>query len=343
MIALALLACSSPAPPPLPSPGLVVSVQGGEAPGLVVMAPDGSGARRLTDGTFDAGAAWSPDGGRIVFTRMVETPAQLDDPCGLPFHGAAMVLDPVSGDVRLIADIPVVIGSLRWSPDGSKIAFWTGWGDPAACDRDGFGETRVWIAAADGSGARELGLGAMPEWSPDGEALAIVKDGSVYTVSPDGAPIRTVYTADGGKSGAAAAVWSRDGAMIGFATSEGAVSRLWTAPSADGAPTLAAPGAAWEIPVAYTPGGDLLLASTLPGPPDDPEIVKLSPDGTRTRLASHAGRDLEPALSPDGTQVVFRSNRDGAWEIYVVSLDVSGLTRLTHDAVAVESGPAWRP
>lgn len=48
----------------------------------------------------------------------------------------------------------------------------------------------------------------------------------------------------------------------------------------------------------------------------------------------------DPAWSPDGNQIAFRSGRDGFPEIYVMDVDVSNQTRLTFD----QSGnvdPAW--
>jgi len=52
--------------------------------------------------------------------------------------------------------------------------------------------------------------------------------------------------------------------------------------------------------------------------------------------------DTAPALSPDGQRVVFMSNRDGNWEIYMVNVDGSGLRRLTDNA-AQDGLPTWSP
>jgi Tol biopolymer transport system component len=46
--------------------------------------------------------------------------------------------------------------------------------------------------------------------------------------------------------------------------------------------------------------------------------------------------------SPDGSRIVFQSNRSGQWDIYVIDSDGSDLRRLTHDA-AHDRTPVWSP
>ena len=52
--------------------------------------------------------------------------------------------------------------------------------------------------------------------------------------------------------------------------------------------------------------------------------------------------DLRPAWSPDGSKIVFSSNRDGDGydRIYVMTADGSGVNRLTNDS-ARDSDPNW--
>lgn len=52
--------------------------------------------------------------------------------------------------------------------------------------------------------------------------------------------------------------------------------------------------------------------------------------------------DTAPSISPDGKRVAFMSNRNDNWDIYVVNIDGSGLTRLTTDD-ARDGLPTWSP
>jgi Tol biopolymer transport system component len=53
-------------------------------------------------------------------------------------------------------------------------------------------------------------------------------------------------------------------------------------------------------------------------------------------------KDGSPAWSPDGRRIAFYSERDGNAEIYVMSADGTGVTRLTNTK-ADEGYPAWSP
>ncbi len=61
-----------------------------------------------------------------------------------------------------------------------------------------------------------------------------------------------------------------------------------------------------------------------------------------TRLTYGEWDDITPALSPDGTQIAFASNRDGQWDLYVMELD-SGLSKRITDTPEYEAAPSWSP
>lgn len=65
-------------------------------------------------------------------------------------------------------------------------------------------------------------------------------------------------------------------------------------------------------------------------------------DGSEVRLTNNAAVDDDPAISPDGKQVLFVSERDGNKELYLVKVDGTGLKRLTNNTVP-DYLPCWHP
>jgi Tol biopolymer transport system component len=71
------------------------------------------------------------------------------------------------------------------------------------------------------------------------------------------------------------------------------------------------------------------------------EIYLLTPDD-EINLTNDPEEDIESDLSADGTKVVFSSDREGVYHLYVVNVDGSGLEKLTHEA-AGDFSPRWSP
>lgn len=53
--------------------------------------------------------------------------------------------------------------------------------------------------------------------------------------------------------------------------------------------------------------------------------------------------DLFQAWSSNGTQLVFHSDRDGNFEVYVINVDRSGIINLTVNVAADDGFPDWGP
>jgi TolB protein len=62
-----------------------------------------------------------------------------------------------------------------------------------------------------------------------------------------------------------------------------------------------------------------------------------------TRLTSGAWDDRDPAVSPDGRQVVFSSNRNGYWELYLLDLATGLITDRLTDRLDYDGAPSWSP
>ncbi len=74
---------------------------------------------------------------------------------------------------------------------------------------------------------------------------------------------------------------------------------------------------------------------------DDPYVVNANGSGLR-KLTSNPANDFDPAWSPDGRMIAFRSERDGNTEIYLMAADGSTQRNLSRDP-SDDWGPTWSP
>ena len=139
---------------------------------IAVIDRDGRNLRRLTDPpasatsyAIDIAAAWSPDGSRLLFTRITTDMSSNAESSAL-----WTVPVPAGFSAPLGAATPLAGGSggytADWSPDGARIVF--------AAVTAGADDGALTVVNADGTGtALTTGArGLMPAWSPDGATIA---------------------------------------------------------------------------------------------------------------------------------------------------------------------------
>ncbi|HXL44564.1 MAG TPA: hypothetical protein VN960_10970 [Gaiellaceae bacterium] len=144
--------------------------------GLYVFDGTGTKPRRITPDEWEAQyPAWSPDGGRIVFTHVV------------PPNGFDIWVVKVDGSgLRQLTGEPGSDNYPAWSPDGRAIVY-------SSDDRSN--RNGLWLMGADGSDQRYLAAGGEPQWEPGNWIVfdCALQDpeqpGQVCVVRPDGSEV----------------------------------------------------------------------------------------------------------------------------------------------------------
>ena len=251
-----------------------------------------------------------------------------------------------------------------WSPDATRLAF-THFSD--VDEDDG---TRIWTAAADGSGARLLTQpprdrqDGWPAWSPDGGRIAFIRAThgehalvtTLLSVGPEGGePQRIARLASTRNVALADPHWSPDGNRIlvtvvpegGEGDDRGA--SLQVIDVATGRRTLLLRNARYGR---WSPDGRRLSYVTVPTRCEEfpcQDLYVANADGSgRKRLTSRSesASEYSPAWSADGDRIVFASDRNypdgGSLELYSIRPDGSCLTWLTN-GTANSFRPAFEP
>jgi len=165
------------------------------------------------------------------------------------------------------------------------------------------GVNHVATIGMDGQGLRILGLGSQPAFSPDGARIAFVdtREGNqdIYVMNADGS----------------------------------GVTRLTTDPHGDEFPQWSPDGRT----IVYDNLGKATPSSS--GFSDTSVIMTIPASGGAPAKVSRGSQDSEPAYSPDGTMIAFRSHAD----IWVMNADGTRAHRIARNRAGTADAPQWSP
>jgi TolB protein len=235
---------------------------------------DGANQSRLTvNRSIDIAPSFSPDGSVIAYTSYK---SGYPDIILQSLRDARLPTTPAHGT----ADVQNLLS--QWSPDGTRLAFMS--------NREGGGNSEIYIVNRDGSGLRRLtnhpGADSTPTWSPTGQQLAFTSDRSgspqIYIVNLDGTGIQRI---DCDSTWCDRATWSR-------------------------APLN-------EIAYASRSGGGF-----------DIRIFDFQTRTSHT-ITDGIGSNESPAFSPNGRHLAFSSDRSGRQQVYTIARDGTGLRQIT--------------
>lgn len=277
----------------------------------------------------------SPDGTKISFVRC---PHLEEENCGLWIADAA---DGKNERKLAARPMPQRIGSNKFSPDGTTIAFAAGQSENAA------NEFGLWEVNLETGTERELtgekffnirNLAWLPDYSgwlltasripnrnsriwqvsaASGEAVALTKDSEFYSVLSLDKEARKIVSTQ---------------------FKESFHLRILDPENPSASPTITDASS-----VSFAPDGKIYFTSTLSG---KDEIWSMNADGSGQRQLTNDGTDKSvPRVSPDNKSVYFASNRSGAAQVWRMNTDGSNQTQITQQdggfPLSVSSDGQW--
>ncbi len=288
--------------------------------------------------------AWSADGARLLLAiANNET-----------YTEGIYVLDLTTSDLtQLIDNVRHGNREPLWSPDGRKIVF--------TSDRSG--NKDIYVMNLDGSGITNLTNhqddDEGPRWSADGGTVYFIsdrKDGhsEIFAMDPDGSNVRQVT--ESGDDPDPIALWrakytvSPHGDQLAFVrnrkvflvnsdgTHQRSLADIPNVPRYTAREVEWSPDARWFAFEAAVPDVvDGVEQSNI-------DIFVANADGSDVgRLTTDPADDKSPTWSPDGTMLIFTSNRTGGKGLYLINADGTGLTRLVDREDWSEFSPIWQP
>lgn len=293
---------------------------------LWVVRSDGTRSHRVAKAR-PQNFSWSPNGRRLAYAG-----AGSDD---LDIFTVSVA----GGRAKRLTKGQGVEGQPQWSPDGTRIAFWREW-------------ALTMVVAADGSSpARRLLPGSAPSWSPDGSKLAVRRGAHVWVARADGRGARRVSRGTGSPSGSiewepgaeTRPVWTAGGRRILFSRLSHVPGELVAISPANGQRRRLTRNRAHELEPSWSPNGRRIAFVRVVGrgPTRTQEICVMRADGTRFRRLTRGKLDSQPTWSPDGTRIVFK--RQTGTETAALYLVPAAGGRLKRLAPLTTGHPAWAP
>jgi hypothetical protein len=168
-----------------------------------------------------------------------------------------------------------------------------------------------------------------PNWTPDGAALIVNREGQLRRLKATGGEPEPINTGAQPRASAQHTL-SPDGATILFTAELKGKPLPFTVPTAGGAPSRVPRGAdGWSQ--AWAPDNSARIIARGSGRVVDLYAVPTT-GGKIRRLTKNQGRNLGAAFSPDSHRIYFHSSRSGNLQLWTMDADGANPAQLTRDA-----------
>ncbi len=335
------------------APNIYVKVLGAGSP--VPLVPSQENVARVNP-------VWSPDGRFIACVRAVKLPDLPVDPkdntsiveklmkrrAGRPPNMGIYLVPAVGGEEKKLFDIQFVT-DLLWWPDGKGFLIAT---------RENINDpTSLWHYSIDGTERKrltnppaEFNGDTIPAISPDGKMVAFSRNytsggSDIFMMPIDGGEPRRITQDAHHLRGI---TFTADGKELVFSSARQAGARrsLWRMPVNGGKATRLSFGSDnADSPVVSRAGNHLAFMQQ-----NESSTIweyKVPKDGEKPEdpLPLIASRQLQVGAqySPDGSHIVFTSDRTGSWELWVCNADGTNPKQLTSFGDRQTGTPRWSP
>jgi Tol biopolymer transport system component len=303
------------------------TAQGGSVSGSVVSASTGRALPLIPGETRPYVGVPSPDGSMIAVNVFVGSQSTIWVADSAGRHARQLTSEGFEGFGNGLA--------ANWSPDSKSILY----------ESRRTGHPDIWVVPAAGGAPRQLTHDVRSDydgaWSPDGKWIAFLSDRGgqvdVWLVPSAGGQERRVTDSPDNKL---------DGPLFRPGTSELAFTSrearygLWTMDLASGAERQIVPDTLIPANRVSPDGSQVAVVIGLGGNIQALAIVPITGGAMRTIIAG-GGSVEDPSWSPDGTKILFGSDRGGSEDIWVVDAASGALRRVT-DWPGYENQPAWK-
>ncbi|HEX7588946.1 MAG TPA: LpqB family beta-propeller domain-containing protein, partial [Anaerolineae bacterium] len=176
-----------------------------------------------------------------------------------------------------------------------------------------------------------------PQWSPDGQQIVFVRDNALWLARADGTGARELTDHPAGNTEPR---WSPDGTRIAFLSRRRGWEHLWTIAPDASALTLITPGAFDAVEPVWSPDSQMLAFCSVRENDLTTRGIYLIPaqGGEETLISPRGCWSGAPHFSPEGDRLAYLSDHDGWFHVYVYDLYSHETRQLTCGQVE-DGGP----